>query len=1045
MRSRTKGVLLLAAIILVAFGSLATEALAAGTGQITGKVTNSAGTGLQDVYVEVYDAGGSYVGDGYADANGDYWIAGLATGSYRLYFEDDSGDYASEYYNNKATLATADPVAVTEGQTTAGINAALAQFGGWITGKVTNSAGTGLEDVYVEVYDAGGSYVGDSYTDANGDYRIVGLATGSHRLFFEDYNDAYLSEYYNDKATLAAADPVAVAEGQTTAGINAVLARSGWISGRVTNSSGESIPGVDVIAYDANGFYVSGAVTDANGDYTVAGMTTGSYRLYFEEENGDYVSEYYNDKATLGAADPIAVTAGQTTQGIDAVLTAWGRISGKVTNSSAAAIANIEVNAYDASGTLVGTARTNASGDYTIGPLGDGNYRVRFYDDTGWYLGEYYNDKTALATADPVAVTEGQTTAGINAVLARSGWISGTVTNSSGAGLGSITVMAYDAGGSLVRSATTDSNGGYTVAGLATGSYRIRFDDAAGAYAGEYYNDKSTLATANVVTATTGQTTSGINAVLATAGHISGTVTNGSGAGLSFVTVTAYDAGGSPFRSASTNSSGGYDVGGLAAGSYRIRFSSASYATEFYNDKASLATADALAVSVGQTRSGIDAVLGPLANRSKNVVIIGGRSIWSGGTLPVTGPAGELGDFTFTEMLPTAVSAASLAPYDTAVLNVASSAMQGTTATLTVQQKQDLVAFVGAGKKLIIYDSECPTVDYSWLPYPFVTANPGQMGATGTLTIVEDNTLSSRDRNGPYYIDAAHLSTETDAVGDMNVMTTKDPHWSIDMDGTNAIPATGAVHTYADYIGTGGTGLIIYDGLDQDYQGDTGDPWMRKIWYLELAQVFNPSNLPGSVRVVGISLSPVSGVKTVGQSHTVTATVTDTKGVPQAGVTVTFSVVTGPNAGASGTYAPADHKTGADGKVSFTYTGLGGAGTDEIRAGFVNGAGQTITSQGVIVQWQGADTTPPTTTDNSDGRVHRSFLLRLSPSDAPSGVATTEYRVNGGEWQTGTSLSMRMRIRHKRAGYRGTYLIEYRSTDNAGNVESIKSCTVKIG
>jgi len=50
--------------------------------------------------------------------------------------------------------------------------------------------------------------------------------------------------------------------------------------------------------------------------------------------------------------------------------------------------------------------------------------------------------------------------------------------------------------------------------------------------------------------------------------------------------------------------------------------------------------------------------------------------------------------------------------------------------------KSTLVTFVHNGGKLIIYDSECPSQDYSWLPFPFTTANPGPEGQTGQMTII---------------------------------------------------------------------------------------------------------------------------------------------------------------------------------------------------------------------------------------------------------------------------------------------------------------------
>ena len=352
-------------------------------------------------------------------------------------------------------------------------------------------------------------------------------------------------------------------------------------------------------------------------------------------------------------------------------------------------------------------------------------------------------------------------------------------------------------------------------------------------------------------------------------------------------------------------------------------------------------------------------------DQSENVVVIGGSTLdlnnpcqgnistdantmyWTGGgCLPVVGPLGELGDFSFTAMSPADVSAATLAPFDTAVLNVASSAMQCDTNTLTEQQQADLIAFVEAGNKLIIYDSECypGPVDYSWLPFPFTTANPGAMGAQGTLTIVEENTLSSADSTSPYFIDAADLGNNTDAVGDMNVMTTFDPNWFIDMSGTNILGVTGPVHTYANFPAGTDIGLIIYNGLDQDYQYSfAGNPNLRKIWVQELQQEFNPAELPSSVTVIGILLTPPSATNAVGDEHTVTASLTDMIGTPQPGVLVTFSILSGPNAGASGTCSPnADCTSDANGEVSFTYIGSGGEGTDEIQACFTNDQGENL-------------------------------------------------------------------------------------------------------
>lgn len=400
---------------------------------------------------------------------------------------------------------------------------------------------------------------------------------------------------------------------------------------------------------------------------------------------------------------------------------------------------------------------------------------------------------------------------------------------------------------------------------------------------------------------------------------------------------------------------------------------------------------------IGAGLLGQPAYANPHAGQSVNVVIIGGSTLdlnnpcgaglvatdanymafTGGGCLPVTGPAGELGDFTFTAMDPAAVNAAALAPFDTAVLNVASFAMGCNTNTLTPAQQTDLVNFVGVGKKLVIFDSECfpGPVDYSWMPFPFMTANPGALGAQGTLTVVEDNLLSTLIGDpscvGPdiHCIDVASLGSSTDAVGDMNVMTTFDPNWCIDMSGTNAINTTGPVHTYAKYPAGTDVGLFIYNGLDQDPQY-SGNSDLRKIWVQELQQPFDPSNLPCGVTVVGITLDPLNATNFVGEDHTVTATLADLLGTPQPGVLVTFDVFSGPNTGTAGTCsANADCTTDANGEVSFTYAGVGGPGTDQIEACFNDQAGNEACSQIAEKVWE----IPPVT----EGRITGGGKLKV--------------------------------------------------------------------
>jgi hypothetical protein len=101
-----------------------------------------------------------------------------------------------------------------------------------------------------------------------------------------------------------------------------------------------------------------------------------------------------------------------------------------------------------------------------------------------------------------------------------------------------------------------------------------------------------------------------------------------------------------------------------------------------------------------------------------------------------------------------------------------------------------------------------------------------------------------------------------------------------------------------------------------------------------------------------ITLSPQSAINVIGTTHTVTATVRDIHGVPQPGHEIVFSVISGPNAGATGTCSVnADCSTDAAGRVSFTYTGGPNPGTDVIRACFDDNGGNENCSAGVTKQW----------------------------------------------------------------------------------------------
>ena len=114
--------------------------------------------------------------------------------------------------------------------------------------------------------------------------------------------------------------------------------------------------------------------------------------------------------------------------------------------------------------------------------------------------------------------------------------------------------------------------------------------------------------------------------------------------------------------------------------------------------------------------------------------------------------------------------------------------------------------------------------------------------------------------------------------------------------------------------------------------------------------VGTPYILARGVQVISdIDLAPATATKNVGQTHTVSATVTTddpVPGTPIVGTTVSFEVIAGPHVGIMGT-APTD----AAGVATFDYVGTT-TGEDTIHATFVDANGLTQTSNKVTATWE---------------------------------------------------------------------------------------------
>ena len=223
--------------------------------------------------------------------------------------------------------------------------------------------------------------------------------------------------------------------------------------------------------------------------------------------------------------------------------------------------------------------------------------------------------------------------------LTATGHITGTITGPDGTTpLAGIRVTAYRQTGPTSwtidigplypgNPATTNASGAYDIPSRPTGIYRVKFEDPAGNYIREYYDNKFDFNLATNFNVTDGQTTPNINASLALGGRISGTVTQVSnGSPVVDIVVSAYQNTGGVLTFLSSDisaSNGSYIIEAIPPGSVVVHFSDPydppRYLDEYYDNVLDLNHATLVNVIAGITTSGINASLGSYGSLSGNV------------------------------------------------------------------------------------------------------------------------------------------------------------------------------------------------------------------------------------------------------------------------------------------------------------------------------------------------------------------------------------------------------------------------------------------
>lgn len=572
--------------------------------QIKGTVTNDVGATVPNASVWLYKGDNSYTVVDYlmTDASGTFASAALPAGDYKVY--TTGSGLVGRYYNNKRSLTDADPVAIASADVT--VNPVVQRSGG-ISGKLSDPDGNGVGGWLVSATNSapGGSMYWSTTTNQNGTYSLPGLEPGEVTVRFSKQSSdtsEYATQWYNGARTSQTATKVTVEAAKTVTGIDATLWKGGSIAGKVTGPTGTGIAGVTVSAklYSAQTYT---ATTGADGTYRIPGLDDGDYTVGFSGPSGSkWIGEYYDDQPYPYQADTVQVLNSAAVTGINAQLTEGALLSGTLSASSGT-LSSAYVAILKNNGSLVTNVYPGQNGSWSVS-VPAGTYKIQF-GNYGTYLTEYWEDVPDLQSAKAVTVAAGETRSGLDAVLDKGATISGTVTPEKGSfSYGYV----YAEGSERSYGSNTDATGAYTISGLPTGNYSLRF--TADGYQTEYWDDKPDSASADKIAVTKGQEIKGKNAVLSRGAILTGKVVDTSNSELSGVRVSVRPTSSENQMpvSVTTKADGTYSVGGLAAGTYVVDFASdylsaVQLVPQYYLGKSTWASADRVTVAKNEEKA----------------------------------------------------------------------------------------------------------------------------------------------------------------------------------------------------------------------------------------------------------------------------------------------------------------------------------------------------------------------------------------------------------------------------------------------------------
>ncbi len=440
------------------------------------------------------------------DTSGAYTITNLAAGTYTLTVEA-----------NNFAVATLTGVVMQSGVTTT-LPAVAMTAAGSVAITLEDPTSAPIPAVGVDLIQ-NGAVVAVGETDSSGTATLSGLAAGTYQVQTE------APPFLTADATVTIAPGVNPSETyQLQPGCS--------IQGTVTDGSGSPLANVPVTVLNQDGSILA-TTTASDGTYEVQGLDAGSFAVSVGNAPG-----LERQIITLSTADPDA-TVNFTLAG--------AVVSGSVVQADGTTPVTNALVCLVSSGSVLVAGETDANGDYAFEDVVPGTYTVL----TG--------GRTGIAAS--ASFTVGSQDANLPAIVLSTLQVSGTVAGPSGQPLAGATVLVVPQAeplAALGMTAVTDSNGQFSVSGATPGSYEVQVQDDG-------------FAPQSQVIALSAQGAP-LAIQLQTGTTLSGQITDATGGGpVAGVQVTVFSATThNTVASGQTDSSGAYQLTGLAPGTYNL-------------------------------------------------------------------------------------------------------------------------------------------------------------------------------------------------------------------------------------------------------------------------------------------------------------------------------------------------------------------------------------------------------------------------------------------------------------------------------------------